>query len=112
MIYLLSYLMHVTTTTTAAGDILSVIASAVVLSAVERRVMAAIHRRDGPAVHGILGMLQPVADGLKLMVKSTSGVIPPSWSDHYCWSEGRVAPGSITDWMSSSEVSTVVSSIP
>jgi NADH-quinone oxidoreductase subunit H len=35
----------------------------------ERKVMAAIQRRKGPNVVGIFGLLQPVADGFKLLIK-------------------------------------------
>ena len=35
----------------------------------ERKVMAAIQRRRGPNVVGFWGLLQPVADGLKLVAK-------------------------------------------
>jgi NADH:ubiquinone oxidoreductase subunit H len=35
----------------------------------ERKIMAAIQRRRGPNVVGFWGLLQPLADGLKLMVK-------------------------------------------
>ena len=53
------------------ADVVSILAAAVVVSAMERRIMAAIHRRDGPNAHGILGLLQPVADGVKLFLKGT-----------------------------------------
>lgn len=40
----------------------------------ERKIMGAIHRRRGPNVIGVYGLLQPLADGFKLFVKET--VIP------------------------------------
>jgi NADH-quinone oxidoreductase subunit H len=40
----------------------------------ERKIMASIQRRRGPNVVGLLGILQPFADGLKLLIKET--IIP------------------------------------
>ena len=40
----------------------------------ERKLMAGIQRRRGPNVVGIYGLLQPLADGLKLFLKET--VVP------------------------------------
>ena len=37
----------------------------------ERKLMAGIQRRRGPNVIGFLGLLQPLADGLKLFIKET-----------------------------------------
>lgn len=42
----------------------------------ERKIMGAIHRRRGPNVIGAYGLLQPLSDGLKLLVKET--VLPSS----------------------------------
>jgi NADH-quinone oxidoreductase subunit H len=46
----------------------------------ERKLMGSIQRRRGPNVIGFIGLLQPLADGLKLFVKET---ILPSNSNIY-----------------------------
>ena len=40
----------------------------------ERKILAGIHLRIGPNITGIFGILQPFADGLKLLIKET--IIP------------------------------------
>jgi NADH-quinone oxidoreductase subunit H len=42
------------------------------LTIAERKIMGAIQRRRGPNVVGYIGLLQPLADGLKLFVKETT----------------------------------------
>ena len=51
--------------------IVPVLLAVAFLTLFERKIMAAIQRRRGPNVVGVLGMLQPFADGLKLLLKET-----------------------------------------
>ena len=51
-----------------------VLLSVAFLTAAERKAMSSMQQRKGPNVVGFLGLLQPIADGLKLFVKET--VIP------------------------------------
>jgi NADH-quinone oxidoreductase subunit H len=43
---------------------------------IERQILAAVQRRQGPIIVGFYGLLQPLADGLKLFLKET--VLPKS----------------------------------
>ncbi len=58
--------------------ILPLLGAIAYLTYAERKVMAAMQLRKGPNVVGPLGLLQPVADGIKLMGKET---ILPSGAD-------------------------------
>jgi NADH-quinone oxidoreductase subunit H len=49
--------------------ILCALISIAYLTIAERKVMAAIQRRKGPNKVGFFGILQPIADGFKLLVK-------------------------------------------
>ena len=51
--------------------VIPLLISVAYLTLVERKIMAGIQRRRGPNVVGVFGLLQPLADGLKLFVKET-----------------------------------------
>jgi len=55
--------------------IVPVLISVAYFTLAERKILGAIQRRRGPNVIGVFGLLQPLSDGLKLMVKE---VIVPS----------------------------------
>ena len=57
-------------------ELLVLLALAVVLSGYERRSMALLHNRDAPIAYLLLGVGQPVADGGKLLMKSTTPLVP------------------------------------
>lgn len=54
------------------GLILPVLISVAFFTVAERKIMGAIQRRKGPNVVGFMGLLQALADGLKLFVKETT----------------------------------------
>merc|ERR1712038_978133 len=51
--------------------VIPLLVSVAYLTILERKIMGSIQRRRGPNVIGYLGLLQPLADGLKLFVKET-----------------------------------------
>nr|QHQ98658.1 NADH dehydrogenase subunit 1 [Diplonema japonicum] len=53
-------------------DVVALLAYAVVLSSYERRIMSLMHSRDAPVAWAVLGLAQPLADGAKLVAKSTA----------------------------------------
>lgn len=53
------------------GLILPLLIGVAYLTLFERKVMAGMQQRRGPTVVGILGLLQPLADGLKLFLKES-----------------------------------------
>ena len=52
--------------------LLPVIMSVAFFTILERKVLASVQRRKGPSNIGFLGVLQPFADGLKLLLKEIS----------------------------------------
>lgn len=51
--------------------VIPVLISVAYLTLAERKIMGAIQQRIGPNVVGFFGFLQPLADGLKLLLKET-----------------------------------------
>lgn len=54
------------------GIVLPVLISVAFFTVAERKIMGSIQRRKGPNVVGFLGLLQALADGLKLFTKETT----------------------------------------
>jgi len=51
--------------------ILPVLIAVAYFTLAERKIIASIQRRRGPNIVGFLGLLQPLADGLKLFIKES-----------------------------------------
>ena len=56
--------------------IIPVLISVAYFTLAERKIMGSIQRRRGPNVVGFLGLLQALADGLKLFSKEIFSVLP------------------------------------
>lgn len=54
------------------GIIIPILIAVAYFTIAERKIMGAIQRRRGPNIVGFIGLLQPLADGLKLFVKETT----------------------------------------
>jgi NADH-quinone oxidoreductase subunit H len=49
--------------------IVPIILSVAFFTLAERKILASIHRREGPNIIGLWGLLQPFADAVKLLLK-------------------------------------------
>jgi len=56
--------------------IISVLITIAFFTLLERKTMSSIQRRRGPNIAGLFGLLQPIADGLKLLLKEL--ILPSS----------------------------------
>lgn len=50
---------------------ISILISVAYFTLLERKVMGSMQRRQGPSIVGIYGILQPIVDGIKLILKET-----------------------------------------
>ena len=66
--------------------IVGVLISIAFFTLVERKLLAAMQRRKGPNVVGLFGILQPLVDGLKLLVKE---LVFPSSANRFLF---RISP--------------------
>jgi len=58
------------------GFLLPLLIAVAFLTLVERKVLASVQRRVGPNIVGFLGLLQPIADAAKLLIKETILPLP------------------------------------
>jgi len=66
--------------------VVGVLISIAFFTLVERKLLAAMQRRKGPNVVGLFGILQPLVDGLKLLVKE---LVFPSSANRFLF---RISP--------------------
>lgn len=52
-------------------SLIFILLSVAIFTLLERLVLAAVQRRQGPTIIGFFGILQPIADGVKLVLKET-----------------------------------------
>lgn len=53
------------------GIVLPLLIGVAYLTLLERKLMGGIQQRRGPVLVGVLGLLQPLADGAKLLLKES-----------------------------------------
>lgn len=68
--------MYISILSKIIGLVIPLLIGVAFLTLAERKVMASMQRRKGPNVVGIFGIFQPIADGLKLLIKEP--VLPSS----------------------------------
>jgi NADH:ubiquinone oxidoreductase subunit H len=56
--------------------IIALLISVAYFTLYERQILASLQRRQGPNIVGFFGLLQPLADGLKLLIKES--ILPKS----------------------------------
>lgn len=61
--------------------LIPIILSIALITLAERKIMGSIQRRIGPNVVGIFGLIQPITDGIKLILKE--GILPIKTSNFY-----------------------------
>lgn len=67
--------------------VIPILISVAFYTLIERKIIAAVQRRRGPNVVGLVGLLQPFADGLKLLLKE---LILPSSSNIFIFTIGPI----------------------
>jgi NADH-quinone oxidoreductase subunit H len=73
---MISFLVFLNILLKSFGVIVPLLIAVAYVTLLERKVMASMQQRRGPNVIGFFGLLQPFADGLKLLIKET--ILPSS----------------------------------